>query len=241
MVRRSVAADGPARPGHPGRARPGTRHADGGFAARRRRASPEFRRALASVPGRGEPGAARRAAAPPGRRRAASGQRASTTLPDGPLLLVANEFLDALPIRQLVRGRAHWAERMVALDDSGRLVFADGPRKPGADAAGAAGAARSPRRHRSSKSARPPRRSPPRSASGSPGSPARRCSSITAISRASPGRHLAAMQRASRRRAFWNEPGAADLTRACRFRRLRRGRAGRRRSGPRPGAARPIS
>ena len=26
-------------------------------------------------------------------------------LPDGPLLLVANEFLDALPIRQLVRGR----------------------------------------------------------------------------------------------------------------------------------------
>jgi NADH dehydrogenase [ubiquinone] 1 alpha subcomplex assembly factor 7 len=48
-------------------------------------------------------------------------------LPDGPLLLVANEFLDALPIRQLVRGREHWAERMVAVDADGRLCFAVGP------------------------------------------------------------------------------------------------------------------
>ena len=51
-------------------------------------------------------------------------------LPDGPLLLVANEFLDALPIRQLVRGRAHWAERLVALDTGGRLCFAEGPESP---------------------------------------------------------------------------------------------------------------
>jgi NADH dehydrogenase [ubiquinone] 1 alpha subcomplex assembly factor 7 len=48
-------------------------------------------------------------------------------LPQGPLLLVANEFLDALPIRQLVRGHAEWAERVVTLDESDRLVFADGP------------------------------------------------------------------------------------------------------------------
>jgi len=48
-------------------------------------------------------------------------------VPDGPLLLVANEFIDALPIRQLVRGRTHWAERMVATDASSRLAFADGP------------------------------------------------------------------------------------------------------------------
>ncbi|MBV8120784.1 MAG: SAM-dependent methyltransferase [Alphaproteobacteria bacterium] len=47
-------------------------------------------------------------------------------LPEGPLLLVANEFLDALPIRQLVRGRCHWAERLVALDPEGRFAFADG-------------------------------------------------------------------------------------------------------------------
>jgi len=48
-------------------------------------------------------------------------------IPDGPLLLVANEFLDALPIRQLVRGGEHWAERLVALDADGRLCFAQGP------------------------------------------------------------------------------------------------------------------
>jgi NADH dehydrogenase [ubiquinone] 1 alpha subcomplex assembly factor 7 len=48
-------------------------------------------------------------------------------LPEGTLLLVANEFLDALPVRQLVRGRAGWAERLVALDAGGGFVFADGP------------------------------------------------------------------------------------------------------------------
>ncbi len=51
-------------------------------------------------------------------------------LPPGKLLLVANEFLDALPIRQLVRGRVEWAERLVALDAGDRLVFADGPESP---------------------------------------------------------------------------------------------------------------
>jgi NADH dehydrogenase [ubiquinone] 1 alpha subcomplex assembly factor 7 len=51
-------------------------------------------------------------------------------LPEGPLLLVANEFLDALPIRQLVRGRAHWAERLVAIDAEGGLCFAAGPESP---------------------------------------------------------------------------------------------------------------
>ncbi len=51
-------------------------------------------------------------------------------LPAGPALIVANEFLDALPIRQLVRGRRHWSERMVALDPEHRLVFADGPENP---------------------------------------------------------------------------------------------------------------
>jgi NADH dehydrogenase [ubiquinone] 1 alpha subcomplex assembly factor 7 len=51
-------------------------------------------------------------------------------LPPGPMLLVANEFLDALPIRQLVRGQSEWAERFVALDEEDRLVFADGPENP---------------------------------------------------------------------------------------------------------------
>ena len=52
-------------------------------------------------------------------------------LPAGPLLLIANEFLDALPIRQLVRGRSEWAERLVALDEDGRLAWTDGPASPG--------------------------------------------------------------------------------------------------------------
>ncbi|HYM73388.1 MAG TPA: SAM-dependent methyltransferase [Stellaceae bacterium] len=51
-------------------------------------------------------------------------------VPEGELLLVANEFLDALPIRQLVRGRQDWAERLVAVDATGGLCFADGPESP---------------------------------------------------------------------------------------------------------------
>lgn len=34
-------------------------------------------------------------------------------LPDGPMILLANEFLDALPIRQFVRAGAEWSERFV--------------------------------------------------------------------------------------------------------------------------------
>lgn len=45
---------------------------------------------------------------------------------DAPLLLVANEFFDALPIRQFVRTEAGWRERMVAFAD-GRFFAAAGP------------------------------------------------------------------------------------------------------------------
>lgn len=45
-----------------------------------------------------------------------------STLPaDGPLLIVANEFLDALPVRQMVRTADGWRERLVGLSE-GRLV-----------------------------------------------------------------------------------------------------------------------
>jgi SAM-dependent MidA family methyltransferase len=37
-------------------------------------------------------------------------------LPDGPLLLLGNEFLDALPIRQFVRRDGRWTERFVGPD-----------------------------------------------------------------------------------------------------------------------------
>ncbi|WP_298669398.1 SAM-dependent methyltransferase [uncultured Sphingomonas sp.] len=43
---------------------------------------------------------------------------------DRPLLIVANEFFDALPIRQLVRARAGWHERLVACQDTMFLPIA---------------------------------------------------------------------------------------------------------------------
>ncbi len=50
--------------------------------------------------------------------------------PDGPMLLVANEFLDALPVRHFARGPGGWGERLVALDKADRLIFIDGPADP---------------------------------------------------------------------------------------------------------------
>ena len=43
------------------------------------------------------------------------------TIPPGPLLLVANEFFDALPVRQFQRTETGWRERMVALDEPGEV------------------------------------------------------------------------------------------------------------------------
>lgn len=45
---------------------------------------------------------------------------------DGPLLVVANEFFDALPIRQFVRGPQGWHERQVGLRD-GKRAFGLSP------------------------------------------------------------------------------------------------------------------
>ena len=50
-------------------------------------------------------------------------------LPDQPLYLVANEFFDALPIRQFLRDGALWRERQVGLDGE-ELVFGLGPAQP---------------------------------------------------------------------------------------------------------------
>jgi NADH dehydrogenase [ubiquinone] 1 alpha subcomplex assembly factor 7 len=53
------------------------------------------------------------------------------TVPTGPLLLVANEFFDALPIRQYERSADGWRERLVTSDDATedgfRFVPADAP------------------------------------------------------------------------------------------------------------------
>jgi NADH dehydrogenase [ubiquinone] 1 alpha subcomplex assembly factor 7 len=48
-------------------------------------------------------------------------------VPDGPLLLVANEFLDALPVHQLVCRADGWHERVIALGAAGALAFEETP------------------------------------------------------------------------------------------------------------------
>ncbi len=49
-------------------------------------------------------------------------------VPEGPTLLVANEFFDALPIHQYVLTREGWRERMVGLSpEDGSFIFAAGP------------------------------------------------------------------------------------------------------------------
>ena len=55
----------------------------------------------------------------------------SGELPDGPLLLIANEFFDALPIRQFERTEAGWRERLVGLAEDGEsLAWLAGPVSP---------------------------------------------------------------------------------------------------------------
>ncbi len=44
-------------------------------------------------------------------------------LPHAPLFLIANEFLDALPLRQFIRAPGGWQERMVGLSDDDTLCF----------------------------------------------------------------------------------------------------------------------
>ena len=52
-------------------------------------------------------------------------------LPEAPVFLLANEFFDALPIRQYVRTPEGWAERRIGLDDRECLQWGLGPRLPG--------------------------------------------------------------------------------------------------------------
>lgn len=50
-------------------------------------------------------------------------------LPDAPLFLIANEFFDALPIRQYRRGETGWFERQVGVEDDA-LVLGEAPETP---------------------------------------------------------------------------------------------------------------
>jgi len=49
------------------------------------------------------------------------------SVPPGPLLVLANEFLDALPVRQFLRCKGGWHERLVGLDAEAGLAFGLSP------------------------------------------------------------------------------------------------------------------
>ena len=48
-------------------------------------------------------------------------------VPDGPAIIIANEFFDALPVNQAVKQADGWHERVVGIDPEGNLAFALGP------------------------------------------------------------------------------------------------------------------
>lgn len=49
------------------------------------------------------------------------------SLPVKPMLLVCNEFFDALPIHQYIKTEKGWSERFIALDDEDNFIFTDKP------------------------------------------------------------------------------------------------------------------
>ncbi len=51
-----------------------------------------------------------------------------TAVPEGPAIILANEFFDALPVRQYQRGADGWHERLVTVRDDGALGFRLSPR-----------------------------------------------------------------------------------------------------------------
>lgn len=51
-------------------------------------------------------------------------------LPDAPVFFVANEFFDALPVRQFIRTGPSWSERLVGLSAAGALQFGLGTASP---------------------------------------------------------------------------------------------------------------
>jgi len=44
-------------------------------------------------------------------------------VPDAPMILIANEFLDAIPFRQYVKAGNQWHERVVKLDENGAFTW----------------------------------------------------------------------------------------------------------------------
>lgn len=56
----------------------------------------------------------------------------TSMLPEGPAVVLANEFIDCIPIRQFIFHKNSWRERIITLDpqDPTRLVFGLGRKVP---------------------------------------------------------------------------------------------------------------
>jgi NADH dehydrogenase [ubiquinone] 1 alpha subcomplex assembly factor 7 len=50
----------------------------------------------------------------------------SAIAPDTPTIVIANEFLDTLPVAQWISRSGHWHERCVGIGNSGQLILIDG-------------------------------------------------------------------------------------------------------------------
>ena len=103
------------------------RHSDGGRFPRLARRSEISRQRLRGA-GRDEPASWSRRSA---RRLKDAGvplrwYAALDAVPEGPLIVIANEFVDALPIRQFIRRGEAWRERLIASDGEGGFTFIDG-------------------------------------------------------------------------------------------------------------------
>ena len=107
------------------RARAWARHADGRRAARVRAACPDCSPASVALV---ETSPAARDAKRVARRLPRPAQLCESIedVPQGPLILIANEFIDALPVRQIVREGGAWRERCVTLDATGAFAFCAG-------------------------------------------------------------------------------------------------------------------
>ena len=93
-------------------------------ALRAARIVPEFRAALDVWLDGDQPDAGRDPARAAARlRRAVAWAQSLEEIPPGPAIVIANEFLDALPVRQFVRVGGQWRERVVRLNDEGELAF----------------------------------------------------------------------------------------------------------------------
>jgi NADH dehydrogenase [ubiquinone] 1 alpha subcomplex assembly factor 7 len=53
---------------------------------------------------------------------------------EGPLFLIGNEFLDALPVHQLIKTETGWAERLVSINDNGELIYLSDSASPATSA-----------------------------------------------------------------------------------------------------------